>query len=316
MFDYYYGAEAEQFVFYRIPKVLFEVEGVKEISTDAKLLYGLMLDRMQLSAKNGWLDEEGRVYIYYTLEQVMENMNCARQKAAKLLDELEKDAGLIERVRTGLNKPNKIYVKNLSTYLRKSYFLKYENQTSGSMNIKLQEVRKSNSNNTDINNTNTSETDISQSISENDDPDVDNCNYNIPLRITGPKQNDGLMDGLTLYREYEEIIKENLEYDIQIKNYPYDKRMIDEIVAVMTDVMVSKSGTVRISGDDKPIEVVKSRFMKLDSSHLDYIMDQLHNNTNKVHNIRAYLLATIYNAPVTINNYYSALVNHDMYGSD
>ena len=141
-------------------------------------------------------------------------------------------------------------------------------------------------------------------------------NYNIPLRITGPKQNDGLMDGLTLYREYEEIIKENLEYDIQIKNYPYDKRMIDEIVAVMTDVMVSKSGTVRISGDDKPIEVVKSRFMKLDSSHLDYIMDQLHNNTNKVHNIRAYLLATIYNAPVTINNYYSALVNHDMYGSD
>ena len=90
MFDYFYGAEAEQFVFYRIPKVLFEVEGVKEISTDAKLLYGLMLDRMQLSAKNGWLDEEGRVYIYYTLEQVMENMNCARQKAAKLLDELEK----------------------------------------------------------------------------------------------------------------------------------------------------------------------------------------------------------------------------------
>ena len=191
MFDYYYGAEAEQFVFYRIPKVLFEVEGVKEISTDAKLLYGLMLDRMQLSAKNGWLDEEGRVYIYYTLEQVMENMNCARQKAAKLLDELEKDAGLIERVRTGLNKPNKIYVKNLSTYLRKSYFLKYENQTSGSMNIKLQEVRKSNSNNTDINNTNTSETDISQSIGEDAGSDVDI--YHKPIKLTMEKP-DGLMD--------------------------------------------------------------------------------------------------------------------------
>ena len=141
-------------------------------------------------------------------------------------------------------------------------------------------------------------------------------NFHKPIKLTMEKKTDGLIDGLTLYREYEEIIKENLEYDIQIKNYPYDKKMIDEIVAVMTDVMVSKSGTVRISGDDKPIEVVKSRFMKLDSSHLDYIMDQLHNNTNKVHNIRAYLLATIYNAPVTINNYYSALVNHDMYGCD
>ena len=313
MFDYYYGAEAEQFVFYRIPKVLFEVEGVKEISTDAKLLYGLMLDRMQLSAKNGWLDEEGRVYIYYTLEQVMENMNCARQKAAKLLDELEKDAGLIERVRTGLNKPNKIYVKNLSTYLRKSYFLKYENQTSGSMKIKLQEVRKSNSNNTDINNTNTSETDISQSIGEDADFDVDS--FHKPIKLTMEKP-DGLMDGMTLYREYESILKEHLEYEYYVADHPYDKDTLDEIIAIMTDVMVSKSGTVRISGDDKPIEVVKSRFMKMNSFHLEYVLEQLRNNTNKVHNIRAYLLATLYNAPVTMSNYYSALVNHDMYGSD
>ena len=313
MFDYYYGAEAEQFVFYRIPKVLFEVEGVKEISTDAKLLYGLMLDRMQLSAKNGWLDEEGRVYIYYTLEQVMENMNCARQKAAKLLDELEKDAGLIERVRTGLNKPNKIYVKNLSTYLRKSYFLKYENQTSGSMNIKLQEVRKSNSNNTDINNTNMSETDISQSIGEDAGSDVDI--YHKPIKLTMEKS-DGLMDGMTLYREYESILKEHLEYEYYVADHPYDKETLDEIIAIMTDVMVSKSGTVRISGDDKPVEVVKSRFMKMNSFHLEYVLEQLRNNTNKVHNIRAYLLATLYNAPVTMSNYYSALVNHDMYGSD
>lgn len=71
MYDYYYGPESEQFAFYRIPKLLFEAERVRDISTDAKLLYGLMLDRMQLSAKNGWLDDNGRVYIYYTVKQIM-----------------------------------------------------------------------------------------------------------------------------------------------------------------------------------------------------------------------------------------------------
>lgn len=96
-YDFYYGPEAEQFSFYRIPKVLFEAESVKNISTDAKLLYGLMLDRMQLSAKNKWYDENGRIYIYYTLKQIMKSLGCAKQKAVKLLDELERDAELIER---------------------------------------------------------------------------------------------------------------------------------------------------------------------------------------------------------------------------
>ena len=135
-YDFYYGPEAEQFSFYRIPKVLFEAESVKNISTDAKLLYGLMLDRMQLSAKNKWYDENGRIYIYYTLKQIMKSLGCAKQKAVKLLDELEQDAELIERERIGLNKPNRIFVKNfLSVYTRK-----YENQTSGSMKIKPLEV--------------------------------------------------------------------------------------------------------------------------------------------------------------------------------
>ena len=97
--DYYYGDQAEQFSFYRIPKVLFTDSRFKDISAEAKILYGLLLDRMSLSAKNGWLDQEGRVYIVYTVEDIMDALSCASQKAMKLLNELDEKCGLIERKR-------------------------------------------------------------------------------------------------------------------------------------------------------------------------------------------------------------------------
>ena len=88
-FDYFYGPQAEQFAFFRIPKVLFTDARFQDISTDAKVLYGMMLDRVSLSVKNNWLDEEGRVYIIFTLQEIMEEMNCGDQKATKLQVELE-----------------------------------------------------------------------------------------------------------------------------------------------------------------------------------------------------------------------------------
>lgn len=111
-FDYFYGQQADLFSFFRIPKVLFTNERFWNVSTDAKLLYGILLDRMNLSAKNGWCDEDGRVYIIFTVEEIMESLGCANKKSGKLLDELEKKCGLIERKRQGLGKPNLIYVKN------------------------------------------------------------------------------------------------------------------------------------------------------------------------------------------------------------
>ena len=114
MYDYFYGAEAEQFSFYRIPKVLFTDPQFKPLSTDAKVLYGILLDRMSLSVKNHWLDEQSRVYIIFTTEEIMEALSCANQKACRLMLELEKDAGLIERKRQGLGKPSLIYVKNFA----------------------------------------------------------------------------------------------------------------------------------------------------------------------------------------------------------
>lgn len=126
MFEYFYGAQAEQFAFFRIPKVLFKDSTYKSLSSDAKILYGMLLDRMNLSAVNGWFDQMKRVYIIYTIEELMEDMGCANQKATKLMNELEK-IGLIERKRQGLGKPNLIYVKNFINYQGITfYFSPYE----------------------------------------------------------------------------------------------------------------------------------------------------------------------------------------------
>ena len=122
-YDYFYGQQSEQFSFYRIPKILFSQDKFWNVSTDAKLLYGILLDRMNLSARNGWLDEAGRVYIIFTIEEIKESLGCAEKKAVKLLDELEKKAELIERKRQGLGKPNLIYVKNFISESGERQFL-------------------------------------------------------------------------------------------------------------------------------------------------------------------------------------------------
>lgn len=113
-YEYFYGAQAEQFFFYRIPKALFTEPNFRELSTDAKVLYGILLDRMSLSLKNQWLDAQNKVYIIFTVEEIMDALNCANQKATRLMVELEKQAGLIERKRQGLGRPNLIYVKNFA----------------------------------------------------------------------------------------------------------------------------------------------------------------------------------------------------------
>ena len=122
-FDYFYGQQSDLFTFYRVPKVLFTNERFWNISADAKMLYGILLDRMSLSAKNGWIDKNGRVYIIFTIDEAKMALNCAEQKAIKLLSELEKKAGLIERKRQGLGKPNLIYVKNFISAVDSQFFV-------------------------------------------------------------------------------------------------------------------------------------------------------------------------------------------------
>lgn len=116
-FNYFYGRGADQFAFYQIPKILITDEKFAGITMESKILYSLMLDRASLSAKNGWLDEDGKVFIYYKLDRIMADMHCANQKATKMLKELEDKAGLIERQKQGQGKPTKIYVKDFATGL-------------------------------------------------------------------------------------------------------------------------------------------------------------------------------------------------------
>ncbi len=114
---YYYGAEAEQFSFYRIPRLLIKDKQFKGLSSDAKLLYGLMLDRMSLSIKNEWFDEKSRVYIIYTIDNIREDLGCSKEKAVKVVAELDADKGigLVEKIRRGLGQPDIIYIKNFIT---------------------------------------------------------------------------------------------------------------------------------------------------------------------------------------------------------
>lgn len=289
MFDYFYGAQAEQFSFYRVPKVLFTREQFKQLSAEAKILYGIMLDKLDLSVKNKWVDEKGRVYIIYTIEQIMADMNCADQKATKLLDELEKKCGLIERKRQGLGKPNLIFLKNFITGVEGSMMARIqnrENHDSGAVNITIADYPKSRGINTNHNNT------------ENSD--------------INPIQSGFDEDGISERNEYERYFRESLSIDVLLRENLGEEESILGILDLMVDVCCSKRSVIRIAGDDKPLAVVKSRFMKLNEEHIRYVLKCLSENTTRVRNIRQYLLTALYNAPATIRPFYQAWVNNDM----
>lgn len=294
MLDYFYGDEAEQYTFYRIPKVLFTDPAYRRISSDAKILYGLMLDRMGLSVRNGWLDDCQRVFIYFTLEDALEYLCCGHTKAVSLFGELDK-SGLIERKKQGQGKPTKIYVKN---FVRKAEVLTSEKRKSKVPQTGSQDFQKTTSNNTEINNTDLNET----------DPSI------YPIRGLPEDRSPAAADEMDTMEAYREVIKENIEYDILRQQLGYNADLLDDILDIMVDTVCSSKRMIRIGGEDYPREVVKNRLLKINGEHIGYVIDCLKENTTKVRNIRAYLLTSLYNAPTTMNSYYTALVNHDLYG--
>ena len=305
-FDYYRGMEAEQYSFYRVPKILFTAECFKELSCEAKVLYGLLLDRMSLSMKNHWLDEEERVYIIFTVEEIAELLNCGTQKAVKLLKELdsEKGIGLIEKKRLGLGRPNVIYVKNFLVQKNDeensdiSDLQNCENHNSGVVKTTIQEFPKSQSNNTDINKTENNETESG----------------NILSNLICPEK-EKTIDEIEQRNTYREIIRENISYECFRNDTPHAREEVDELVELMVEVMVMPDqGKIRIAGEDKLVSLVKSQFMKLTHAHIEYVCLCLNKNTTKVGNIKSYLLTALYNSVLTINHYYQAEVNHDLYG--
>lgn len=334
----------------RIPKVLFTDDYFRNLSSDAKVLYGLMLDRMALSMKNRWIDEENRVYIIFSLEQVMMYMNCGRDKGMKTLAELDtkKGIGLIERVKQGFGKPDVIYVKsflmkekpepvpepeafetegeglssdevgnadlsrsekptcrgrkNRPDEVDKTDLSRSEKPTYRGRESRSPEVGKIDPNYTYYNNTDLSDTDRS------------NTNLINPSERQ-PAKRSGRMDEMDVIHAYTAIVKENIEYDTLIQSARLgEKEYIDEIVELLVETISAKRDTLSIGGAEYPYQFVKNKLLKVESSHIQYLLECLHDNTTKIHNVRAYLLACIFNAPSTINNYYRAEVNHDMYG--
>ena len=145
----------------------------------------------------------------------------------------------------------------------------------------------------------------------------------IPIHSLNPLPYDGeaatpperkRKEATDAYSVYEEIIKDNIEYDHFVRYGQVDKDRLDEIVSIILETVCSKRKTIRIAGDDYPAELVKAKFMKLNSSHIEFVFDCMKENTTKIRNIKQYLKAVLFNAPNTIDSYYTALVNHDMYG--
>ena len=274
--DYFYGQSGELFSYFRIPKALFQDSRFRHLSTDARTLYGILLDRMSLSVKNGWTDKQGRVYIIYTVREVQESLCCAEHKAIKLFRELE-EIDLIERKRRGLGRPSLIYVKNFATELSKMSNLNCANSNSGIAQSAVQEQPKPQANNTDKNNT------------EMNKPD--------PINIR---------------EQLEDYFYQSLEVDLLLRLCPDDEDTIYQIVDLLVDTCATKRKMVRIAGDDKPAEVVRSRLKKLNADHIRFVLKCLAENTAPVRNMKQYLLASLYNAPTTMNLHYQNQANHDL----
>ena len=315
-FDYYYGSEAEQFAFYRIPKMLMTEPHFKKLSSDAKILYGLMLDRMGLSMKNNWIDKENKVYIFFTLEDVQKSLNCSHTTGVKIFAELDvvTGIGLIERVKQGQGKPARIYVKNfiLSVDTVDNSVDTVENSDNGNPDFKKVEVKTSTNEKSRVQKNGSADFKNAYSnqinCNKHNLSDIEYQSIYPHVSLTPECQSDEI-DMMEFYRK---IIHKNIDYEILIERY--DVVSIDEYVNIILGSICSKNGTVRVDRAEYPTEVVKSRLLKLDGSHIEYVLHSMSANTTKVRNIKNYLLTALYNSYTTIDNFYKAEVNHDLYG--
>ena len=319
--DYFHGNEASEFRFYRVPKALFG----GELSLEAATLYSLMLDRVGLSVKNGWLDSLGRVFIYFVQKDVQKFLRCGHNRATAFMRELER-FGLIERKRQGLGKPAIIYVKNFSgsengalenegneieekapavqqeDASNKALFSASEGavQTARTGQSRVPAEGSLDCPNRAANDTEKKETELSET----------NRILPQPPRTDRESSRYGrnLMDEM---RWFKEEIRANIDYEGLVWDYPCDSGIFDCYVELLAEACCAVRKTIRICGQDIPTAVVRSRFLKLDREHILYVRDCLCTTTSTIKNIKAYALAALYNAPVTKEQYYTSLASRD-----
>jgi hypothetical protein len=326
--------------FFRLPKVLFLDERYRGISAESKLLYALMLDRMGLSIRNGWADKAGRVFIYFTLEEIRRLLGCGHGKATGLCRELE-DAALIERgpqVKKG--RPQPIYVRDFACVYGKPAATgpektpekpepadspdagnRQREPETAELSPRFQQTFPQK-----LDGGGKSAPPMPESggadaesrphgcrkpAASNTDFNKTNLSNTNPSIVPFPRGMPALSDGMDR-REALETIHENISYDILLQKLPDDKSRIDGIVSLLTDTVCSRRPTIRISGEEIPTEEVRERLFSLDDGHIEYVFDCMDESTVPIGNIRAYLLTALYNAPLTIDSYYDAKVRRDM----
>lgn len=259
--------EIIEYPFIRYPKILLDNTKFSQISIESKMLFVLILDRLCLSAINSeqFKDENGDLYVYYTLEEVCKKLKCSNTRTIRLFKELESD-GLIIRKRKYRCEPYRIYITDKFYDLLKRELANLQNKSSSVHKIKTNEFTKCEDINTDNNNTYIINTQSSVSEAE----------------------------------RAEEMVREQIEYHCIV--HDGNRKLVDEIVMIITDVFTGTTPTVRVGRENMPRSAVVSRFRKLDSEHILYIISEIENNTSKIKNMKSYLITTLYNIPATMES--------------
>lgn len=327
LFDYYYGGQAEQFSFLRVPKALIKNDIYKDLSSDAKLLYSLMLDRMSLSLKNNWVDDKNRVFIIYAKTDMEDDLNKGHTKVASVLSELV-TIGLIERKKRGQGKLDLLYVKNFiidADFSNPDYenadesypnfnstpaeeARPFRNPQNGSQEIRKTDFKKSAeqiSRNPQNGFAEIPNTDLQKSdLRSHNNTYISNTNgFNRPNQ---PSPTGGGMDS------YIRAVKNQIGFPALCDYYgEYSMDQLEEIVRIIAEIIYIPKDGVQIGGSLYPYENVKNQFCKLTSEHIAYVMNYLEANKTPIRNIKSYILTMLYNAVNTISSYYQNRFNVD-----
>lgn len=315
MFDYFNAGSAQKYQFYRIPKILITGDQYSRVSVEAKLLYGLMLDRLSLSQKNGWIDEEGHVYIIYSVKDIQEDLHCGNKKVASLLEELD-SINLIKRKRRGLGLPSLIFPLDFSTDIPDApdddslnsdypdsepliesevpesgstggHFLKCQNDTSGDVETTLLEVSKRHANKTNM-----SKTELNNNI------------YPPSLPKSEPETDDKAGGQDLERKDYRNYFVKRFDVPDLRNEIPEYANLIDQIVDLCVDVVSGTARSYRVNHEEVSADIVKARFMKLEKTHLRYVLDFMSTYKEKVRSLRNFLITLLFNAPVMMDSFY------------
>lgn len=307
-FDYYYGVEADQFSFVRVPRVFFtDKENFGTLSIEAKLLYGFLLERMGLSRKNNWLDEHNRVFIIFKIEEIADRMNCGHEKACNILKELddENGIGLISKRRRGMGLPSIIYVKN---------FLVMDEQEQNTEPMKNSEEEESNSQ--DNSPISRSPENGNQEVGKSESNYIEN-NYidlsyieNQSAALQNFSPGSRMIDVIDRI-EIEEQVKEQIDYEY-FSNYSEDTvvQMAEEIKDLIVDVICGERNVI-IEGKKISEEAARSAYRKLTSEHVMDVMRNILNYPGKISRIDRFLTVALYNSVFTLTNQTFSGFEHD-----